>query len=177
MWERRRLTTLWAFTACYRDSFTLRYLLHWLIGPNELRSNDRAYLKVKSRNFLQRLRKTMKDMPGHPATHQIFLLGTRSKRLQRFHYSDCSVPYQQKHHPRTCEGHTANTQTEHKCFRYTQHIRGLWLIFGMKRKLHCVAYRNTANCELDRRGRRLIWHNVTEFTCRGWANQENPQSA
>jgi hypothetical protein len=23
MWEPRRLTTLWAFTACYRDSFTL----------------------------------------------------------------------------------------------------------------------------------------------------------
>jgi hypothetical protein len=22
MWEPRRLTTLWAFTACYRDSFT-----------------------------------------------------------------------------------------------------------------------------------------------------------
>jgi hypothetical protein len=26
MWEPRRLTTLWAFTACYRDSFTLFYL-------------------------------------------------------------------------------------------------------------------------------------------------------
>jgi hypothetical protein len=24
MWERRRLTTLWGFTACYRDSFTLK---------------------------------------------------------------------------------------------------------------------------------------------------------
>jgi hypothetical protein len=24
MWEPRRLTTLWASTACYRDSFTLR---------------------------------------------------------------------------------------------------------------------------------------------------------
>jgi hypothetical protein len=23
MWEPRRLTTLWAYTACYRDSFTL----------------------------------------------------------------------------------------------------------------------------------------------------------
>jgi hypothetical protein len=28
MWEPRRLTTLWAFTACYRDSFT--FLLHIL---------------------------------------------------------------------------------------------------------------------------------------------------
>jgi hypothetical protein len=26
MWEPRRLTTLWAFTACYRDSFTFFYL-------------------------------------------------------------------------------------------------------------------------------------------------------
>jgi hypothetical protein len=23
MWEQRRLTTLWAFTACYRDSFII----------------------------------------------------------------------------------------------------------------------------------------------------------
>jgi hypothetical protein len=28
MWEPRRLTTLWAFTACYRDSFTLPYQLY-----------------------------------------------------------------------------------------------------------------------------------------------------
>jgi hypothetical protein len=27
MWEPRRLTTLWAFTACYRESFTFFYLL------------------------------------------------------------------------------------------------------------------------------------------------------
>jgi hypothetical protein len=26
MWEPRRLTTLWAFTACYRDSYTFSYL-------------------------------------------------------------------------------------------------------------------------------------------------------
>jgi hypothetical protein len=25
MWEPRRLTTLWAHTACYSDSFTFRY--------------------------------------------------------------------------------------------------------------------------------------------------------
>jgi hypothetical protein len=25
MWERQRLTTLWAFTACYRDSFTFTF--------------------------------------------------------------------------------------------------------------------------------------------------------
>jgi hypothetical protein len=28
MWEPRRLTTLWASTACYRDGFTLRYITH-----------------------------------------------------------------------------------------------------------------------------------------------------
>jgi hypothetical protein len=27
MWEPQRLTILWASTACYRDSFTLLYLL------------------------------------------------------------------------------------------------------------------------------------------------------
>jgi hypothetical protein len=35
MWEPRRLTTLWASTACYRDSFTLPLLFHedvWGIG-------------------------------------------------------------------------------------------------------------------------------------------------
>jgi hypothetical protein len=26
MWDPQRLTTLWAFTACYRDTFTLFYI-------------------------------------------------------------------------------------------------------------------------------------------------------
>jgi hypothetical protein len=26
MWESRRLTTIWASTACYRDSFTINFL-------------------------------------------------------------------------------------------------------------------------------------------------------
>jgi hypothetical protein len=26
MWEPQRLTTLWAFTACYRDNFTFNFL-------------------------------------------------------------------------------------------------------------------------------------------------------
>jgi hypothetical protein len=30
MWEPRRLTTLWASTACYRDSFYTFQLLDWL---------------------------------------------------------------------------------------------------------------------------------------------------
>jgi hypothetical protein len=36
MWEPRRLTNLWAFAACYRDSFTFFYLLptHWVLLQN-----------------------------------------------------------------------------------------------------------------------------------------------
>jgi hypothetical protein len=38
MWEPRRLTTLWDFTACYRDSFTILPFLPLLIissaGPS-----------------------------------------------------------------------------------------------------------------------------------------------
>jgi hypothetical protein len=33
MWEPRRLTNLWAFTACYRDSFTFFYLFTALNFP------------------------------------------------------------------------------------------------------------------------------------------------
>jgi hypothetical protein len=38
MWERRRLTTLWAFTACYRDSFTF---ICAFVGPQELMFSGR----------------------------------------------------------------------------------------------------------------------------------------
>jgi hypothetical protein len=31
MWEPRRLTTLWTFTACYRDSFTFVFTLFFVI--------------------------------------------------------------------------------------------------------------------------------------------------
>jgi hypothetical protein len=34
MWAPRRLTTLWAFTACYRDSFIF-LLSHYLSGGTE----------------------------------------------------------------------------------------------------------------------------------------------
>jgi hypothetical protein len=30
MWEPRRVTTLWAFTACYRDNFTLTFYFYWM---------------------------------------------------------------------------------------------------------------------------------------------------
>jgi prephenate dehydrogenase len=29
MWERRRLTTLWAFMACYRDNFTFTFFFYY----------------------------------------------------------------------------------------------------------------------------------------------------
>jgi hypothetical protein len=31
MWDPRRLTTLWAFTACYRDSFALPFFIKKLL--------------------------------------------------------------------------------------------------------------------------------------------------
>jgi hypothetical protein len=41
MWDPQRLTTLWAFTACYRDSFTYFYL------PNEEFDDLKAYKSYK----------------------------------------------------------------------------------------------------------------------------------
>jgi hypothetical protein len=38
VWEPRRLTTLWAFTACYRDSFT--FLPTENLSPNPLPSSS-----------------------------------------------------------------------------------------------------------------------------------------
>jgi hypothetical protein len=32
MWEPRRLTTLWAFTACYRDSLTFFFLVESIVS-------------------------------------------------------------------------------------------------------------------------------------------------
>jgi hypothetical protein len=40
MWEGRLLTTLWAFTACYRDSFTLPSLQKCTISNAVLRNNQ-----------------------------------------------------------------------------------------------------------------------------------------
>jgi hypothetical protein len=72
MWEPRRLTTLWAFTACYRDSFTLPYWLkkqkigaktlnfliydwHWLYflgNEMDCRSTDHSWLHQSSKLLL-----------------------------------------------------------------------------------------------------------------------------
>jgi hypothetical protein len=42
MWDPQRLTTLWAFTACYRDSFTLLFTLY---------SKSVTYMLIRSEIF------------------------------------------------------------------------------------------------------------------------------
>jgi hypothetical protein len=40
MWEPRRLTTLWVFMACYRDSFAFTFYNFWgVLGHGELAFN------------------------------------------------------------------------------------------------------------------------------------------
>jgi hypothetical protein len=51
MWELRRLTTLWASTACYRDSFTL--FTYGGIRKDVIL----AYIKERSLNLPKELRK------------------------------------------------------------------------------------------------------------------------
>jgi hypothetical protein len=51
MWEPRRLTTLWAFTACYRDSFT------FFLSKEGFVAQSKYYLNV----FLDRLLKTRRN--------------------------------------------------------------------------------------------------------------------
>jgi hypothetical protein len=49
MWEPRRLTTLWAYTACYRDNFTFTFtyveLRMWLCWGGE--ESIRTFFSVK----------------------------------------------------------------------------------------------------------------------------------
>jgi hypothetical protein len=42
MWEPRRLTSLWAFTACYRDSFTFTVRYGLVAFGNEMMQKDLA---------------------------------------------------------------------------------------------------------------------------------------
>jgi hypothetical protein len=59
MWEPRRLTTLWVFTACYRDSFTFFYglytlgdVLHRLMtSPSWAQPSLKASLYISGPNF------------------------------------------------------------------------------------------------------------------------------
>jgi hypothetical protein len=132
--------------------------------------------RLNSGISFQRLRKIIKDMPGHPVAQQTFQLGTRSKRLQRFHYTDCSDIYQQKLHPRTCKSQSVPNILQ--TLKQKRSVSDTRSISCLRWSTSCaVSDRGMiANCELHRIGRGLVWH-VTKFTCRGWANQENPQSA
>jgi hypothetical protein len=47
MWEPRRLTTLWASTACYTDSFTFFSWYGVILGGNIVGSIVRAQCRVK----------------------------------------------------------------------------------------------------------------------------------
>jgi hypothetical protein len=61
MWDPQRLTTLWAFTACYRDSFSLSFYKPkmYYASPNFLAQIDRNSSEeihntmVKARGYLQ----------------------------------------------------------------------------------------------------------------------------
>jgi hypothetical protein len=52
MWESRRLTTLWAFTACYRDSFNFFFYLYYDSSTLGLLSNGDKF-PLCCRNELQ----------------------------------------------------------------------------------------------------------------------------
>jgi hypothetical protein len=47
MWEPRRLTTIWALTACYRDSFTLAFIIqvYWEASNLSIRIKKPPYYK------------------------------------------------------------------------------------------------------------------------------------
>jgi hypothetical protein len=52
MWRRRRLTTLWALTACYKNSFTFypSYYTHYMSGSLYPPRSDRLKYTVKFLN-------------------------------------------------------------------------------------------------------------------------------
>jgi hypothetical protein len=53
MWEPRRLTTLWAFTACYGDSFIFFFLPHLFI-PSSPTFLSALFLFISFRFFQER---------------------------------------------------------------------------------------------------------------------------
>jgi hypothetical protein len=63
MWEPRRLTTLWAFTACYRDSFTFFFYLY-------MHTYIRIYIKytsLKAKIQFPKIYERKMTMAGHVA--------------------------------------------------------------------------------------------------------------
>jgi hypothetical protein len=56
MWEPRRLTTLWAFTACYRDSFSFTfYKVCKTIMQKHKKKHAYALCKLKLGNIAQQV--------------------------------------------------------------------------------------------------------------------------
>jgi hypothetical protein len=52
MWDPQRLTTLWAFTACYRDSFTICYISKITVFDRTLSTSDHTTLSHSTLNLL-----------------------------------------------------------------------------------------------------------------------------
>jgi hypothetical protein len=75
MWEPRRLTTLWAFTACYRDSFTF-YPLDRRLGGPQARSGGYG----EQKNF------ALPGIEPGPSTTEIFLKNPCSDKVKANKY-------------------------------------------------------------------------------------------
>jgi hypothetical protein len=90
MWEPRRLTTLWASTACYRDSFTFFY--HWnynnrrqeatLTDPHKMKLSLYLINKAQLHEDLIRLNSMKTWERKYSST--IFYLGTRGRWVISF---------------------------------------------------------------------------------------------
>jgi hypothetical protein len=62
MWEPRRLTTLWGFTACYRDSFTLSQ--KWNSRAQEMNNNKKTKKKRIIKQFKKNIRNVVSALEG-----------------------------------------------------------------------------------------------------------------
>jgi hypothetical protein len=75
-WETRRLKTLWAFTACYRDSFTFilpYHLKQFPPYPEGLYGNRACYVYVLKNNSSCRSEERKAIAEGHPPSYVNFI--------------------------------------------------------------------------------------------------------
>jgi hypothetical protein len=73
MWEPRRLTTLWASTACYRDSFTFFFLplyLRFRKVNSKCIKHDAQYFPIQFKKFPTAHDCHNKSPPKHPSLSQ-----------------------------------------------------------------------------------------------------------
>jgi hypothetical protein len=95
MWEPRRLTTLWASTACYRDSFTLKqYQITGDISVDISMGygmDDQGSIPGKARDF-SLLHSVQTDSGAHPASYKIDTGGSVTGIKQPGLESDNSPP-------------------------------------------------------------------------------------